>query len=337
MKKDTTPKHGVAQKRHPEDIQGEPLTGLIDGSSGTFKPSSTVPIVEEQKGAADLAKLFASFGAVKAPPPHKWSEAPGAETSNESVLATSPRFVIFGGRSGVGKSLACEFIAEHAIGAGMAIAVADFDRDNASVTARFGSNMVMRPLNAEDNFYEEGIKKLFAFQKQHKCDVLVDIGFASVRTFCAIAKKIRLQAIQEANGIRPVLVVPLGLNLDDLMVLEKFDGAYLPRDILLMLNESLVPTGQDPTLAFGPVLRDPRIHGLIKRGARQMMMPALPGGPAFHNTKKPFSWASRMDWDSPLNEFQQAGAANFLREMRAACRTHADILPFPAFSWQDEG
>ncbi len=329
MKKDTTPKHRAAQQRHHDNLQGEPLNGLIDGISGNYNSSSTGPVAHVvQQTAADLAKLYTNFGAVKAPPPHKWSEAPGTETSNEAVLATSPRFVIFAGRSQVGKSFACEFVAEHAIAAGMKIALADFDRDNASMTARFGLDRVMRPDNAEDVFFEEGLKKLFAFQKQYKCDVMIDIGFASVRTFCAVARKIHLQAIQEANGIRPVLVVPVGLNLDDLMVLEKFDGAYLPRDILLMLNEFLVPAGQDASLAFGPVLRDPRIHGLIKRGARQMMMPALPGGAAFHNTKRPFEWAARMDWDSPLNEFQQAGAAHFLREMRAACRKHVDILPF---------
>lgn len=340
--RETNEKRGATQKHARDEAQGEPLVGRIDGSASTSKSASRgdeMPMV--QTTAADLAKLFSTFGEVKPPEAKKWREAPDAETCADAVLAASPRFVVFVARSRAGKSLACEFIAEHALAARIPVGICDFDRDNASATARFGADLVMRPDNAEDAFFEKAITKVFAFQKEHKIDVLMDIGFGSIRKFCEIAKKLRLQAVQQRAGIRPVLVIPLGLNLDDLMVLERLEGCYLPHDILLMLNESLVPAGQEPTLAFEEVMRDPRIQGLLtrKRKARTMFMPTLPGGAAFLNTKKPFHWAARMDWDTPLTEFEQGGAADFLRDMRAACQKHADILPFPppGSRWPDEG
>ncbi len=318
-----------AHKQRRRSDEGEPLVGLMDKPSVSSKSSPPTAGVGGST-TADLARSFSAFGTAEAPPPpYEWREAPGAGISQAALLVNSPRFVAFVARSGTGKSFLCEYLAEGAIGAKMTVALADFDRDNASLTARFGTDMTLRPLNADDNYYEEGIKKVHEFQKHYHCDVLMDLGFASVRSFCTIAKRLRLQAIQEANGIRPVLVIPLGLREDDLMVLEKLDGAWLPHDVLLVLNAGLVPAGKDVSLSFERVLRDSRIHGLIRRGARSMVMPAMPSGEAFHNTKRPFEWAARMDWANPLSEFEQAGAEEFLREMRAACEKHSDILPFP--------
>jgi hypothetical protein len=290
--------------------------------------SNTSPADGMVAQPANFVDAFIAFreGARPAQVPYVWSPGPGATLPDLS--ADAPRQVLAYARSKAGKSFVLEFIAENAMEAGLQLLLGDLDRDNASLSKRFPGKTI-RPPNATDAYFDRTLIDMHNFQLKYRNDILLDVGFGSIKTFRTFAQKMGLQRIQEEAGVRGVLLIPLTPDLDDIMPIELLSGVYLPKDIVLVVNEGLIDTDRDVALEFEEALHDRRILALIERGARLVHLPRLPKSVAFRNTLKPFAWAARSGWDNPLDMFERAGAGVFLETARRRFQEVADVIPFP--------
>lgn len=280
------------------------------------------------QGPARLAELYG--GILNKKPtviPHKWEPGPGATLRD--LPTTASRMAIIYGRSKSGKSLEAELLCEMAIANGHDnLAIADFDRDNPSLGDRFGAKQVIRPLAATAQYFELAFLHLFELQQKTKCDAVLDMGFGALRDFRQFALSTNYQLTLEESLIRSVLVLMLTPNLDDLGPIRALDKVFLPRDVILVVNEGTTSTpNANVAFEFASVLNDPYVRGLLKRGARLKHLPRLPNGTAFHNSKRPFALAAQPHPDNPLNAFERAGAQQFLQKAHVAFEAHADLLP----------
>ena len=256
-----------------------------------------------------------------------WTET--ENTGKHRVLKKAPRRIIVYGRSKAGKSFwlnnTCGCLLDHNI----PFLMLDVDQDNASLTRRFRESTI-RLRHNEDFDFRELYKETLDFQAKRGVDIFIDIGFGRCKAFRDYACQSNLQAVEEEYGIRSVLVLPITTDIEDLMPIELLDGVYLPKDVLLVFNEHSVPPGQDLREAFQHVLDDPRIRGLVKRGARTVHFPRLPDGHKIIARNAPLGHSERSDWDNPLHLMERVGAKRFLDSAWRRMQAVSDVVPFPA-------
>lgn len=234
----------------------------------------------------------------------------------------SPRLILPLGRGARGKSLWSLWYLDRNAQAGSAITIADGDRTNQSLRARFPD--ALKPETASDPAVLAWIRTLIETQIQSRTNLLLDLGGGDL-LLKRTARDMQLLEWLTEMGIEVIAVHLLGPSVDDLAYLEEVEegGLLAPPRTLIVLNEGVVPADRDPVTAFkSTITKNPIFLRALERGAQVVTMPHLSAAPEIDARRLRFATAQ-----SHLGAWDAQATRIWLRRME---ETHRDVLDWLA-------
>jgi len=235
----------------------------------------------------------------------------------------SPRhsFFLVNGRGKLGKSVFIRTVTELSVERGGVPIIGDIDRTNQSLSAfpHLVPN-VRRPSHADDVVIVDWLNEQVNAQIDGPGNSLIlDCGGGDqIGKFWA--RDLEIGSFLEAHGIRPVAIHLLGADEDDLSYLRDMEGIskFQPRDTVIILNEGILPAGQSPEAAFGPIVSHPIFRSVVDRGARVMNLPKLACMPQIERLRVGFREAeagAMLDGKARIGPVQRHMVKIWMREV----------------------
>ncbi|MGI4796763.1 MAG: zeta toxin family protein [Janthinobacterium lividum] len=241
------------------------------------------------------------------------------------------------GRGGAGKTFLLRWICERAIMAKRPLVIADGDRTNRTLPLFLDG--VRSPTSSDNPVVTAWFEKIFQEMILKKLNVILDLGGGDL-LLREWAIKFELQRLLEAQGVTPVGLHLIGPEIESLSVLAAMEdpawsgspgtALFAPGRTVLVLNEALVPNGQDPHEVFEPIRRHSVFKAALRRGAVAVAMPALL--PALDVNRRHLSFAGAVAGQtaaglSPLGIFDRQRVAMWLVAMEKAFAPVGEWLP----------
>ncbi|MBV8525537.1 MAG: hypothetical protein JOY71_26010 [Acetobacteraceae bacterium] len=242
--------------------------------------------------------------------------------SEAASTGSVPTFLVAAGRGRTGKTTGLRFIVERAKHEGRDVIIADGDRSNQTLSAFFRD--ATRPRSAEDDDVHTWITSLLDRMAQERVSIVLDLGGGD-RTMNIYGRDVGIVDFCEAVGARPVILFFIGPDIDDLAHVEAMQsaGAFLPASSAIVLNESLVRSGQTAANAFEPILRRPEFAQIMERGTKWVTMPRLACMPDLDANRTGFFQANQAAL-GPVRHFM---VTDWQKKMEASFAPIGEWLP----------
>ena len=158
------------------------------------------------------------------------------------------------------------------------VRIADGDPNNATLADLYPSEEQggdLRPRGSDIGDVTEWVTEVTSQMAADQSSMVLDMG-AGDKVLEEHAKDMNLREFCEASGVRPLAIYSIGPTMDDFNhVMTIYEKGYFRSDrSVLVMNESLVPSGKSTGGAFDFVFQDPR-YAEIAHGVRAVIMPKL--------------------------------------------------------------
>jgi hypothetical protein len=195
-----------------------------------------------------------------------------SKPSIPSILPGQGTLLAFLGRGRGGKSFLAACIIDLLRARGVAVLVADGDRTNATLTARYPD--ASRPENISDAAARRWLENIIAAVVDQRKVVVLDMGGGDTILF-DLARELGLVPLLEENGVIVSAWHMLGNAPDDTSVLEaaEQDALFAPARTALVLNQGA--SGEGPDCTFTRTTSADAYRAALQRGAVQMVLPEL--------------------------------------------------------------
>ena len=178
------------------------------------------------------------------------------------------------GRGRTGKTTWARWAIERAQSAGRTVAVADGDRNNATLRSFYPN--ASSPAAGDDVTMTAWMEELAEGVINTRGRLVLDMGGGD-RSFATVAERHGFNEVLPAEGVDLTAWYFLTGGRDDFETLVLMEGmGFQPPRTVIVLNEGLapvVPAGQDP---FAAALKFSDVRRVLDRGARLVRMPAVP-------------------------------------------------------------
>lgn len=178
------------------------------------------------------------------------------------------------GRGRTGKTTWARWAVERARGAGREVALADGDRNNATLGSFYPD--ASSPAAGDDVSVTAWMEELAEGVINTRGRLVLDMGGGD-RSFATVAERHGFNDVLPENGVDLTAWYFLAGGRDDGETLVFMEGiGFRPQRTVVVLNEGLapaVPAGQDP---FAAALKDREVRKVLDRGAKLLRMPATP-------------------------------------------------------------
>lgn len=198
-----------------------------------------------------------------------------AETEGEIVALHKPKFVVFEGRGGSGKTTGVRLFMERALQGGRDVTLIDLD-PRAQLKDYFGE--VVAPTHPDEVVVHRFLDALVNAQAEAdpRPTLLVDMN-GNDPVFGRFAAEVGLPELLDDLGVMPVRVRFLGTDMEDLADLARDNAraAFVPAQTVLVLNAGVIKNGMPADAAFAPVREHPVFRATVEAGARVVELPRL--------------------------------------------------------------
>jgi hypothetical protein len=252
-------------------------------------------------------------------------ETTAAETGGGAAVLTrrAPVLAVRLGRGRTGGTTFLDWTIQRARSQGREVIVADGDRRNADLAALY-PGQAMQPPSDDTGDVKEWISAVLVRMIESGQSVALDLGGGD-RVLPEYGRDLALVDFCQEAGAQPLALCFLGPDTADLehVLTIVRAGYFRPQQMLLVLNENLVPSHKSPAAAFETIVARAEFAELVSTGAQPIYLPTLPcmdrirqAGVGFYSTDKGLDpvrafmvrrWVARLE-----SEVSKAGAAEWL-------------------------
>lgn len=192
----------------------------------------------------------------------------------QDSAATRGTIDVLLGRGRTGKTTWARWAIERARAAGREVAVADGDRNNATLGSFYPD--ASSPAASDDVSVTAWMEELAEGTILNRGRLVLDMGGGD-RSFATVAERHGFNDVLPAEGVDLTAWYFLAGGRDDFETLAQMEAqGFRPPRTVIVLNEGLapvVPADQDP---FTAALRAKSVRAVLDRGAKLLRMPAVP-------------------------------------------------------------
>jgi hypothetical protein len=210
------------------------------------------------------------------------------ELAEGTVVDTAPVLLVRGGRGKSGGSFFLDHAIQRARYAGRQVKALDADKRSETLITAYGppanfkEGQAIDPLWATAPTSEDPIvvrdwlMQELDLMAEDRISRAIDFNGGD-RAISDVHRDLDLGPFCEAIGVKLVSVLTLGPEVEDFrhMVKAAHAGHLEPHQIVLALNEGVIPMGVTTLGAFDPILAEPEYEELIAGGAKSIVMPRL--------------------------------------------------------------
>lgn len=230
------------------------------------------------------------------------------------------------GRGRTGKTTLIRWIGERAASSDSAVALADLDRTNATLTSYLSG--VIRAPTLDDAGTVQWLQKIIGNAMSNHTSTLIDLGGGDTALVQLADEVPNMAELVHDAGTELVVAYLLGLQPDDLSPLATLrNRGFSPAATVLVLNEGLLGPGADPETGFAGVQGHSVFRTAVAAGAAVVRFPRLI--PAAEIEKRRISFIEARDAlvQPALGPFDRARIRQWLDHMDYEFAPIATWLP----------
>lgn len=266
---------------------------------------------------------------MKMPSPSLYRSRPlrAAQPVTNSHVAAGGTLIVLLGRGRSGKSFLGACIIDWLRARGTDVVVADGDRTNRSLTARYTD--ASSPADVSDAAARRWLEGRIAEVVDGRKVVALDMGGGDT-LLLDLAREVGLVPLLEGAGVTVLVLHMLGNAPDDTSVLEAAEEGELfaPRHTALVLNRGA--TGEGPSSTFSRTIASSAYQGALARGAVSLQLPELKCAATIQARQISLEQAERaevVEGLAPLSFIDRQRVRGFRRELENMLTQVADWLP----------
>lgn len=245
----------------------------VDGTDGTV---TGVAVMEALDSKTMVERLGQAGGS---------ADKGGAE---EATADVAPVLLVRGGRGKSGGSFFLDHAIQRARYAGRQVKPLDADKRSETLIRAYGppadlkegqpidSQWATAPTSEDPIVVRDWLMQELDLMAEDRISRAIDFNGGD-RVISDVHRDLDLGPFCEAIGVKLVSVLTLGPEVEDFrhMVKAAHAGHLEPHQIVLALNEGVIPMGVTTLGAFEAVLAEPEFEELLDRGAKSLIMPRL--------------------------------------------------------------
>lgn len=223
-------------------------------------------------------------------------EAVGNETAVEqigqltegTIVDAAPVLLVRGGRGKSGGSYFLDYAIQRARHAGRQVKPLDADKRSETLINAYGPPADLKdgqpidpqwataPTSEDPIVVRDWLMKELDLMAEDRISRAVDFNGGD-RVISDVHRDLDLGPFCEAIGVKLVSVLTLGPEIEDFrhMVRAAHAGHLEPHQLVLVLNDGVIPTGVTTLGAFDAILAEPEYEDLLAGGAKAILMPRL--------------------------------------------------------------
>lgn len=203
-------------------------------------------------------------------------------------LETAPVLLVRGGRGKSGGSFSLDHAIQRARHAGRQVKPLDADKRSETLIRAYGPpadfkegqpldpQWATAPTSEDPIVVRDWLMKELDLMAEDRISRVVDFNGGD-RAISDVHRDLDLGPFCEAIGVKLVSILTLGPEVEDFrhMVKAAHAGHLEPHQIVLALNEGVIPMGVTTLGAFDAIMAEPEYEDLLAGGAKAIMMSRL--------------------------------------------------------------